>query len=173
MNDYLKLGHMELIPEKEIDVPASSSFYLPHHPVSNKNGDKFRVMFDGSAKSSSRISLNDKLMQTAYGTASEPYLAIKCLQQLALNEANNFPLASEAALKDLNVDDLVSGANSLSEAMELQNQLTQMLSSAGLVLRKWASNCNELLNSIDSVMRLSNASLNIGNDDTVKTLDIL
>ncbi|GFS96043.1 DUF1758 domain-containing protein [Trichonephila clavipes] len=45
MNDYLKLGHMELIPENEIDVPASSSFYLPHHPVPNKNGDKFHVVF--------------------------------------------------------------------------------------------------------------------------------
>ncbi|GFT01585.1 uncharacterized protein LOC103569155 [Trichonephila clavipes] len=151
MNDYLKLGHMALIPENEIDVPASSSFYLPHHPVPNKNGDKFRVVFDGSAKSSSGISLNDKLMvgpqlqtdlttillrfrtqkiaitadiekmyrqitlqdsdfqrivwrnspfepiqdfrltRIAYGTASAPYLAIKCLQQLALNEANNCP----------------------------------------------------------------------------------
>ncbi|GFW21473.1 DUF1758 domain-containing protein [Trichonephila clavipes] len=101
MNDYLKLGHMELIPENEIDVPASSSFYLPHHPVPNKNGDKFRVVFDGSAKSSSGISLNDKLMQ------------------LALNEANNFPLASKAALNDFYVDDLMSGANSLSEALEL------------------------------------------------------
>ncbi|GFT55033.1 uncharacterized protein TNCV_2325421 [Trichonephila clavipes] len=101
------------------------------------------------------------------------YLAIKCLQQLALNEANNFPLASKAALNDFYVDDLMSGANSLSEALELQNQLTQMLSSAGLVLRKWASNCNELLNSIDSDMRLSNVSLNIDNDDTVKTLGIL
>ncbi|GFS91629.1 hypothetical protein TNCV_1140271 [Trichonephila clavipes] len=67
----------------------------------------------------------------------------------------------------------MSGANSLSEALELQNQLTQMLSSAGLVLRKWASNGNELLNSIDSNMRLSNASLNIDNVDTVKTLGIL
>ncbi|GFU74156.1 uncharacterized protein LOC103569155 [Trichonephila clavipes] len=62
INNYLKLGHMELIPENEIDVPASSSFYLPHHTVPNKNGDKFRVVFDGSAKSSSRISLNNKLM---------------------------------------------------------------------------------------------------------------
>ncbi|GFU55349.1 pao retrotransposon peptidase [Trichonephila clavipes] len=86
--------------------------------------------------------------------------------QLALNESNNFPLASKAALKDSYVDDLMSGANSLSKALELQNQLTQMLSSAGLALRKWASNCNELLNSIDSDMRLSNASLNTDNDDT-------
>ncbi|GFW97579.1 pro-Pol polyprotein [Trichonephila clavipes] len=201
--------------------------------VSRQNGDKFRVGFDGSAKSSSGISLNDKFMvgpqlqtdlttllfrfrthkiaitadiekmyrqlplqdsdfqrivwrnspfepiqnfrltRIAYGTASAPYLAIKCLQQLALNEANNFPLASKAALNDFYVDDLMSGANSLSEALELQNHLTQMLSSAGLVLRKWASNCNELLNSIDSDMRFSNASLNVDNDDTVKTLGIL
>ncbi|GFV60326.1 cytochrome P450 2E1 [Trichonephila clavipes] len=90
--------------------------------------------------------------------------------QLALNEANNFPLASKAALNDFFVDDLMSGANSLSEALELQNQLTQMLSSARLVLRKWTSNCNELLNSIDSDMRLSNICLNIDNDDTVKIL---
>ncbi|GFW00348.1 uncharacterized protein LOC103569155 [Trichonephila clavipes] len=46
MNGCLKPGPMELIPENEIDVPASSSFYLLHHPVPNKNGDKFRVVFD-------------------------------------------------------------------------------------------------------------------------------
>ncbi|GIY50981.1 uncharacterized protein LOC103569155, partial, partial [Caerostris extrusa] len=62
MEDYLKLGHMELILENEIDVPATSSFYLPHHPVPNKSGDKFRVVFDGSVKSSAGVSLNDKLM---------------------------------------------------------------------------------------------------------------
>ncbi|GFV69015.1 cytochrome P450 2E1 [Trichonephila clavipes] len=67
----------------------------------------------------------------------------------------------------------MSGANSLSEALELQNQLTQMLSSARLVLRKCTSNCNEIFNSIYSDMRLSNASLYIDNDDTVKTLGIL
>ncbi|GFY06941.1 pro-Pol polyprotein [Trichonephila clavipes] len=114
-----------------------------------------------------------RLARIVYGTTSAPYLAIKCLQQSALNEANNFLLASKAAFNDFYVDDLMSGDNSLSEALELQNQLTQMLSSAGLVLRKWASNCNELLNSIDSDMRLSNASLNIYKDDTVKTLGIL
>ncbi|GFY79729.1 uncharacterized protein LOC103569155 [Trichonephila inaurata madagascariensis] len=138
MNDYLKLGHMELIPEREIDVPASSSFYLPHHPVPNKNGDKFRVVFDGSAKSSSGISLNDKLMVD--NSLWHCISAVPCNKRLTavgtLNEANNFHLASKAALNDFYSDDLMSGANSLSEALELQNQLTQMLSSSGLVLRK-------------------------------------
>ncbi|GFR17756.1 uncharacterized protein LOC103569155 [Trichonephila clavata] len=61
-DDYLKLSDMKLIPENEIDVPASSSFYPRHHPAPNKNRDKFRGVFDGSAKSSSGVSLNDKLM---------------------------------------------------------------------------------------------------------------
>ncbi|GFX04546.1 pro-Pol polyprotein [Trichonephila clavipes] len=60
-----------------------------------------------------------RLTRIAYGTASAPYLAIKCLQQLALNEANNFPLASKVALNDFYVDDLMSGANSLSGALKL------------------------------------------------------
>ncbi|XP_035206847.1 uncharacterized protein LOC118181766 [Stegodyphus dumicola] len=195
-----QLGHMELIPENEIDVPANSSFYLPHHSVPDKNGDKFRVVFDGSAKSSSGISLNEKLMvgpqlqtdlttliirfrihriaitadiekmyrqiilkdadfqrivwrdslykpiqdfrltRIAYGTASASYLAVRCLQQLAIDEATNFPLASKTCLRDFYVDDLMSGANSVTEAIELQMQLNQMLSH---------------------------------NDDTVKTLGIL
>ncbi|GIY04556.1 reverse transcriptase [Caerostris darwini] len=183
-----------------------SPFYLPHHPVPNKSGDKFRLVFDGSAKSSTGVSLNYKLMvgpqlqtdlttilirfrmhkiamtadiekifsltRIAYGTASVPYLAVKCLQQLAIQEEQNFPLASKASLKDFFVDDLMSGANSTTEALDLQAQLIQMLSSAGLVLRKWASNCNELTKLIQEYLRLPNASLSI-DDDTVKTLGIL
>ncbi|GIY97154.1 hypothetical protein CEXT_397761 [Caerostris extrusa] len=63
----------------------------------------------------------------------------------------------------------MSGANSTTEALDLQAQLIQMLSSAGLVLRKWASNCNELTNLIQEDLRLPNASLSI-DDGTVKTL---
>ncbi|GIY34556.1 uncharacterized protein LOC103569155 [Caerostris extrusa] len=45
--DYLKLRHMEVITENDIHVPANSSFYLPHHLVPNKSGDKFRLISDG------------------------------------------------------------------------------------------------------------------------------
>ncbi|GIY33901.1 hypothetical protein CEXT_381001 [Caerostris extrusa] len=76
-----------------------------------------------------------RLTRIAYGTASAPYLAVKCLRQLAIQEEQNFPLASKAALKDFYVDDLMSGANSTTEALDLQAQLIQMLSSAGLVLK--------------------------------------
>ncbi|XP_035217005.1 uncharacterized protein LOC118190410 [Stegodyphus dumicola] len=181
MEDYQQLGHMELIPENEIDVPANSSFYLPHHAVPDKNGDKFRVVFDGSAKSSSGISLNEKLMvgpqtdlttliirfrihriaitadiekmyrqiilkdtdfqrivwrdstfikpiqdfrltRIAYGTPSAPYLAVRCLQQLTIDETTNFPLGSKTCLRDFYVDDLSPEPVQLLEAIELQMQ---------------------------------------------------
>lgn len=61
MSEYLKLGHMEKVPEHDLD---SKSFYLPHHAVIKESSSttKLRVVFDGSVKSSSGLSLNDILM---------------------------------------------------------------------------------------------------------------
>ncbi|GIY25168.1 reverse transcriptase [Caerostris darwini] len=91
---------------------------------------------------------------------------------LKLRHMENFPLDSKAALKDFSVDDLRSGANSTTETVDQQIQLIKMLSSAGFVLRKWVSNCNELTNVIEEELSLSKASLSIDND-TVKILDVL
>ncbi|GIY63609.1 reverse transcriptase [Caerostris darwini] len=66
----------------------------------------------------------------------------------------------------------MSEANSITEALDLQAQLIQMLSSTRLILRKWASNCNEPTNLIQEDLRLPNVSLSI-DDDRVKTLGIL
>jgi len=56
MNDYLSLGHMKV-------ATRPGKYYIPHHAVVKRDGDtsKLRVVFDASAKSSSRISLNDTL----------------------------------------------------------------------------------------------------------------
>lgn len=60
MLEYHELQHMEEIPQSEIN---DSGFYLPHHGVlrTSSSTTKLRVVFDGSAKSSSGISLNDCL----------------------------------------------------------------------------------------------------------------
>lgn len=56
MDDYLSLGHMK---------PATrpGKYFIPHHAVVKQDGDlsKIRVVFDGSAPSSSGLSLNDVL----------------------------------------------------------------------------------------------------------------
>lgn len=60
--DYIDPGHMTKIPTDEIFV--GKSCYLPHHAVIKEasTSTKLRVVFDASSKTSTGISLNDKLL---------------------------------------------------------------------------------------------------------------
>ena len=64
IEEFLDLGHMEKIPDSEIPIESSKSFYLPHHCVLKESSTttKLRVVFDASAKTTSGVSLNDNLM---------------------------------------------------------------------------------------------------------------
>ena len=64
IKQYKDLGHMELVPKPELNLSPEKIFYLPHHAVlkSASHTTKLRVVFDGSAKSSSGYSLNDLLV---------------------------------------------------------------------------------------------------------------
>lgn len=55
MSEYLTLGHMEQIYETE-----ESGYYTPHHAVFSAN--KFRTVFNASAKTSTGITLNETQM---------------------------------------------------------------------------------------------------------------
>ncbi|XP_017796961.1 PREDICTED: uncharacterized protein LOC108578189, partial [Habropoda laboriosa] len=60
MAEYETLGHMTRVDVDDNDH-SKSSYYLPHHVVfkNSSTTTKIRVVFDGSAKTSSGISLND------------------------------------------------------------------------------------------------------------------
>lgn len=63
MTEYFNLGHMELVPQRELNR-TSNVIYLPHHPVFKESSltSKIRVVFDTSVKSTTGVSLNDTLM---------------------------------------------------------------------------------------------------------------
>ena len=62
INEYLSSGHAEGIPVNELNKPPSDTFYLPHQAVHKESTTTpVRVVFDGSMKSSSGVSLNDRL----------------------------------------------------------------------------------------------------------------
>ncbi|XP_055942150.1 uncharacterized protein LOC129972154 [Argiope bruennichi] len=88
-----------------------------------------------------------RLKTVTYGTSCAPHLAIRTIKQLALDEASDFPLASEMVLRDLYMDDGITGAPDIQTAQILQQQLIKMFARAGMSLHKWTSNSHELLNS--------------------------
>lgn len=53
MNEYIDLGHMRAIDDPVHD--QSQAYFIPHHAVT----EKFRVVFNASAKTTNGISLND------------------------------------------------------------------------------------------------------------------
>ncbi|XP_058816746.1 uncharacterized protein LOC131680030 [Topomyia yanbarensis] len=61
IHEYLLMGHMKEISDESCDDPV---YYMPHHAVLKPDNTttKLRVVFDGSCRASSGISLNDTLM---------------------------------------------------------------------------------------------------------------
>ncbi|XP_053597352.1 uncharacterized protein LOC106694272 [Microplitis demolitor] len=194
LQEYLDLGHMSLATESNVE---HSDFYLPHHAVVKKDSltTKTRVIFDGSAKTSSGISLNDALMvgpklqddlfilliryrshtivltadiEKMYPCAS--HLAIRSLQQLASDEGYAYPHAAVALKRDFYVDDLLTGTNTIPEAEVLRDELNEILKKGGFNLRKWASNEPSLLYKCDEHPVTTHMSLDPGT--SIKTLGI-
>lgn len=83
--------------------------------------------------------------RVTYGNASSPYLAVRCLFQLAEENCERHPKASEIIRRDFYMDDLLTGANTVAELLDLQRNLSEILLTAGFELRKWMCNKGDIL----------------------------
>lgn len=113
------------------------------------------------------------LKTVTYGTASAPYLAVRALRQLAVIEQHNFPAASNAILSSFYVDDLISGSEDINKAIQLRDDLMEVLKRGGFELRKWSSNCPEVIQDLSAELRESQSPLAISDEEVVGTLGIL
>lgn len=89
-----------------------------------------------------------KLSTITYGMTSSPYLANRVILQLIEDEGETFPLAAAQLRSQIYVDDALLGADSLDDALKLQNETIHLLAKGGFELRKWSSNHPELLKHI-------------------------
>ena len=63
MDEYFTLGHAERVPDADLNKPAKDSFYLAHQAVYKESASTpLLVVFDGSMKTTSGVSLNDQLL---------------------------------------------------------------------------------------------------------------
>ncbi|KAL0880272.1 hypothetical protein ABMA27_002729 [Loxostege sticticalis] len=86
-----------------------------------------------------------RMKRVTFGVACSPYLAVKTLQQVALDEGHNYPLAAEKIQNDYYMDDLMSGCETKEEGLKLYNEMNELLAKGGFYLQKWTSNDHELL----------------------------
>lgn len=89
-----------------------------------------------------------QLNTVTYGTRAAPYLATKCLQQLAKENATHYPLAAQFLQENFYVDDGLGGSDNLNTAIHLQEQLQQIMRQSNFNLRKWCANHPQLLKNV-------------------------
>ncbi|XP_011699164.1 PREDICTED: uncharacterized protein LOC105456657 [Wasmannia auropunctata] len=94
-----------------------------------------------------------RLNTVTYGITCAPYLAIRTLRQLADDEESRFPEAATVLRRDVYVDDVLTGANTVAEVRQLRDDLLQLCMAGGFPLRKWAANNEELLREIPASYR--------------------
>ncbi|XP_017478313.1 PREDICTED: uncharacterized protein LOC108368072 [Rhagoletis zephyria] len=110
------------------------------------------------------------LTTVTFSTASAPCTAISVIHRIADDEKQRFPLAENVLKEEMYVDDVQSGGYSLESAIKKRDQGKAALASAGMELRKWASNHPVLLESIPLEHQYSGTLLELHSDEVVKTL---
>lgn len=118
--------------------------------------------------------LTYELNTNTYGLKSSPYIAIRTLLELAAQERERFPLAATVLEHDAYVDDILTGANSESAALELKEELINIMSSGGYELRKWLSNSPTVLSDLpNDHKQVPFLFDNVDNPHSVSVLGIL
>ncbi|XP_045477352.1 uncharacterized protein LOC123682646 [Harmonia axyridis] len=112
-----------------------------------------------------------RLNTVTYGVAPAPFLALRTLSQLAEDEGASFPNASKILLRDIYVDDIVTGCDDLGQAKVLVDELISLLECGGFELRKWCSNSHELLSRVP-LDHQHQHSINFDADSAIKILGL-
>lgn len=89
-----------------------------------------------------------QLQTVTYGLKSSSFLATRCLLELSQTEGKKFPLAANALMNNTYVDDILSGADTVDEAIRLKDELISLLDLRSFSLHKWCTNEPHILTDI-------------------------
>ena len=101
-----------------------------------------RILWSPSAE---EPALHYALLTVTYGESCTPYLALRTLKQLCIDEGSTLPEAVRTVDQELYVDDFLCGAYDLEHARQRRDQLIELLHAGGFELKKWVSNSPFLL----------------------------
>ena len=101
-----------------------------------------------------------------FGAKSSLTCANYGFQQGGRDNKREFPVAAATIDRKFSLDDLVKSVNTPQEAIEFYQQLVETLKRSGFFLKKWASNCPEVLQSIPLEAHLESNELTMNADSS-------
>ncbi len=85
------------------------------------------------------------MTRLTFGVSASSFITNMCVKQNALDISLDFPLAAKAVSDSFYVDDGLTGADSVDEAVELYHQLRGLFVKGSFLLRKWNTSELEVL----------------------------
>ena len=114
-----------------------------------------------------------RMTRVTFGVSASSFAANMVVKQNAIDHSHEYPLAAEAVQKSFYVDDCLTGTVNSESAMILHQQLMDLFSRGGFVLRKWNSNDPSVLRSIPEDLRDSREVQTISEtNEYTKTLGV-
>ena len=149
MEEYFSLGHAEQVPVIDLQKSPERVFYLPMHAVYKATSatTKTRVVFDGSSRSSSGVSLNEILMvgPTVHSTLVDVLLRFRLHQVALVADITKMYRAVELDPIDKDYHRFVWRSNPQSPLLDYRmNRLT-----FGVSASSFAANMSVLQNAVD------------------------
>ena len=89
-----------------------------------------------------------RMTRVTFGVSASPFLAIRTLHQIADDQGEGYPEATQHLKSSFYVDDFLGGADTPEEAILLFHEIRNILSKGGFQLRKWRSSSEEVLRQI-------------------------
>ena len=114
-----------------------------------------------------------RMTRVTFGVSASSFVANMSVKHNALDNALEFPKAANAVETSFYVDDCLTGAESVKEAMDLYQQLLDFFAKGGFFLRKWNSSDRHVLCHIKPEFQDTQSIHHIpSTDEYTKTLGI-
>lgn len=94
-----------------------------------------------------------RMTRVTFGVSTSSFIANMCVKQNAADFATKCPVTAKIVNESFYVDDGLTGGDSVSEAMEVHNQLQSLFDEGGFLLRKWNSSEPTVLQCIKPELR--------------------
>lgn len=107
-----------------------------------------------------------------FGLASSPHLAVRCVMQAAREARREYPEAAKVLEKDMYMDDCVTGADSVEQAIKIGKDTKHVLAGAGCNLTKWKSNKRAVVQAMNEGNASNEESMVFAEEGTTSILGI-